>query len=85
MERTSPHLAGAFAFAIGPVPAQRRVAGDKTDGAGASKAGGGGDKNKAAANLAVLRGTPLDLVRADPSGGSLEAKRERAAWDASSM
>jgi predicted transposase YbfD/YdcC len=38
------------------------------------------DQN-AAANLAVLRRIALNLVRADPSKGSLKAKRKRAAWD----
>ena len=38
------------------------------------------DRN-AAANLAVLRRIALNLVRADPSPGSLKGKRKRAAWD----
>ena len=38
------------------------------------------DRN-AAANLAVLRRIALNLVRADPSSGSLKGKRKRAAWD----
>ena len=35
----------------------------------------------AAANLAVLRRIALNLVRANPSPGSLKAKRKRAAWN----
>lgn len=42
------------------------------------------DEN-AAANLAVLRRIALNIVRADPSPGSLKAKRKRAAWDDSFM
>ena len=42
------------------------------------------DRN-AAANLAVLRRIALNLVHADPSTGSLKAKRKRAAWDDSFM
>ena len=38
------------------------------------------DEN-AAANLAILRRIALNLVRADPSRGSLKAKRKRAAWN----